>query len=152
MGMGPRYQTENISKLPATEQLHIHGRDWQAATDRQAGWTDGRKILGLLKRTHWRSLWTLIKRSAAEVHRGCSSPQCSLRLEHTSGSLDVSPEKLFPPSFQCVSQVYFSELFFLRVAREKDTLVAFDVEVHGKMFAFSHEQQSKCFYFVFRCM
>lgn len=25
MGMGPRYQTENISKLPATEQLHIHG-------------------------------------------------------------------------------------------------------------------------------
>lgn len=29
MGMGPRYQTENISKLPATEQLHIHGWDWQ---------------------------------------------------------------------------------------------------------------------------
>lgn len=29
MGMGPRYQTENISKLPATEQLHIHGWDWR---------------------------------------------------------------------------------------------------------------------------
>lgn len=29
MGMGPRYQTENMSKLPATEQLHIHGWDWQ---------------------------------------------------------------------------------------------------------------------------
>lgn len=29
MGMGPRYQTENISKLLATEQLHIHGWNWQ---------------------------------------------------------------------------------------------------------------------------
>lgn len=37
MGMGPRYQTENISKLPATEQLHIHGWDWQ---ERRAGRMD----------------------------------------------------------------------------------------------------------------
>lgn len=56
MGMGPRYQTENISKLPATERLHIHGTGVTGS--------GGRPIF-----TRARALWTLIKRSVRSDQR-----------------------------------------------------------------------------------